>query len=200
MTIKKLLTNGAIVCMFGAVSSLALAIDKIDADDFVEEVSAKGIAEVESAKMALEKSKAADVQAFAKKIISDHTAVNGDLAGIAKRKNLEVSDDAALTARAKQFVLKLRDGQSFDEAYAENQVAAHESTIALFERAAISDDIEIAAFAKKTLPELKNHLQIAKELATKHNDDNRSTSGNVNSRAHSGTHSSAKPIDSRGSN
>jgi putative membrane protein len=150
MTIKKLLTNSALICMFGAASGLALAIDKIDADDFVEEVSAKGIAAVEGATMALEKSRAADVQAFAKKVLSDHTAANRELAAIAKRKNLETSNDAAMTTQAKQFVLELRDGQSFDEAYADNQVAAHESNIALFERAAISNDIELAAYAQKT--------------------------------------------------
>jgi putative membrane protein len=62
------------MCIFGATSSLTFAVDKIDADDFVEEVSAKGVAEVEGAKLALEKSSSPDVQAFAQKMISDHTA------------------------------------------------------------------------------------------------------------------------------
>lgn len=168
MTIKKLLTNGALVCIFGATSSLAFSADKIDADDFVEEVSAKGIAEVEGAKLALEKSKAPDVQAFAQKMMSDHTAANMELAGIARRKNLEVSDEAELTTKAKKFVLEQRDGESFDEAYAKNQVEAHEDTIELFQKAAISDDAEIAAFAKKTLPKLQHHLKMAKALAAAH--------------------------------
>lgn len=168
MTIKKRLTDSALVCIFGAMSSLAIAVDKIDADDFVEEVSAKGIAEVESAKLALEKSKAPDVQAFAQKMISDHTAANKELAGIASRKNLEVSDEAALTTKAKKFVLEQRDSESFDEAYAKNQVEAHEDTIDLFEQAAVSDDAEIAAFANKTLPKLQHHLKMAKALAAAH--------------------------------
>ncbi len=204
MTIKKLLTKSALVCMFGATSTLAFAIDKIDADDFVEEVSAKGIAEVSTAKLALEKSKAADVQAFAQKMISDHTAANMQLAGIAARKNLEVSDEAELTNKAKKFVLEQRDGQSFDEAYANNQVEAHKDTIELFERAAISDDPEIAAFAKQTLPKLKQHLQMANTLAVKYDDDrnsNSSLNSRVNSSAHNSMHSmgnsSVKPLDSR---
>lgn len=171
MTIKKLLTNSALVCVFGATSSLAFAIDKIDADDFVDEVSAKGIAEVESAKLALEKSKAPDVQAFAQKMITDHTSANMELAGIASRKNLEVSDEAELTTKAKKFVLEQRDGESFDEAYANNQVEAHEDTIELFQRAAVSDDAEIATFAKTTLPKLQHHLKMAKELAAAYNDE-----------------------------
>ncbi|WP_231916664.1 DUF4142 domain-containing protein [Rheinheimera sp. SA_1] len=162
---KRVLANGALICLFGAASSLAYAADKIDADDFVEEVSAKGIAEVESAKLAQQKSSSTDIKAFAQTMITDHTAANAELAVIATRKNLEVSDEAEMANKAKKFVLEQRDGESFDKAYAKNQVAAHEDTIELFQRATISDDVEIAAFATKTLPTLQHHLKMAKELA-----------------------------------
>jgi putative membrane protein len=168
MNIKKIFSTSALVCIIGTTSSLALAADKIDADDFVDEVSAKGIAEVESAKLALEKSTSTDVQAFAQKMITDHTSANMELAGIASRKNLEVSDEAELTTKAKKIVLEQRDGESFDEAYAKNQVEAHEDTIELFQRAAVSDDAEIAAFAKQTLPKLQHHLKMAKALVAAH--------------------------------
>lgn len=170
MNMKKLFSTSAVVCIFGAASSLAFAVDKIDAEDFVEEVSAKGIAEVEAAKLALEKSSSTDVKLFAQKIITEHSAANMELAGIVTRKNLDVSDEAELTTKAKKFVLEQRDGESFDEAYANNQVDAHEDTIELFQRAAVSDDAEIAAFAKQTLPKLKAHLATAKELAATHDE------------------------------
>lgn len=166
--IKRILSTGALVAMFGMASSLAFAADKIDADDFVEEVSAKGIAEVESAKMAQQKSTSADIKAFAQTMITDHSAVNAELTMIASQKKLEVSDEAEMANKAKKFVLEMRDGQSFDEAYANNQVKAHEDTIELFQRATISDDAEIAAFATKTLPTLQQHLKMAKELVIAH--------------------------------
>lgn len=168
MNITKILSTGALVCMLGVVSGLAFAADKIDADDFVEQVSASGIAEVEGAKMAQQKSTSADVKAFAKTMITDHSAANTELAGIASRKSLEVSTEAELTSKAKKMVLEQRDGESFDKAYANSQVKAHEDSIALFQRATISDDVEIAAFATKTLPKLQNHLKMAKELAATH--------------------------------
>lgn len=171
MNIKKIFSTSALACMVGATSSLAFAADKIDADDFVDEVSAKGIAEVESAKLALEKSTSTDVQAFAQKMITEHSSANMELAGIASRKNLEVSDEAELTTKAKKFVLEQRDGESFDEAYARNQVEAHEDTIELFQRAVVSDDAEIAAFATQTLPELQHHLTLAKELVAAHDEE-----------------------------
>jgi putative membrane protein len=189
-TIKTLITKGALICVFGATSSLAFALDKIDAEDFVEEASAKGIAEVESAKLALEKSTSADIQAFAKRMISDHTAANRELAGIAARKKLEVEDEAELMNKAKKFILEMRDGESFDEAYANNQVNAHETTIELFKRAAMSDDADIATFAKQTLPKLEQHMTLAKALATAYDDDRNdmsTTNNSIQSRTNTST-------------
>ena len=168
MNIKKILSTGAFVCVFGATSSVTFAANTIDADDFVDEVSAKGIAEIESAKLALEKSSASDVRSFAQKIIADHTSANAKLAAIASQKKLEVATEAELTTKAKKFILEQREGESFDEAYANNQVKAHEETIELFQQALVSEDAEIAAFAKATLPHLQQHLKLAKELAVTH--------------------------------
>lgn len=171
MNIQKLISAATFACVFGAASSFAIAADKIDADDFVDEVSAKGIAEIESAKVALKKSTSTDIQAFAQKMITDHSAANTELAGIAARKNLEVADEAEMMNKAKKFILEQREGESFDEAYANNQVNAHKDTIDLFQRAAVSDDAEIAAFARKMLPKLEHHLKMAQELAAAHDDE-----------------------------
>lgn len=171
MNIKHIFANTTLVCIFGAASSLAFAVDKIDAEDFVEEASAKSIAEVENAKLALQKSTSLDIQNFAQQMITDHSAVNIQLTSIAGQKKLDVSDEAALTTKAKKFILEQRDGDSFDEAYTENQVEAHEDSIELFQRAAMSDDVELAKFAKQTLPKLQHHLTMAKELAAVHDKD-----------------------------
>jgi putative membrane protein len=167
MNIKNIFYTAALVFAFGA-SSLTFAADKIDAADFIDEVSAKNIAEVESAILAIEKSTSTTIKSFAQKMISEHSATNIELAGIAHRKNLKVADDAELMAKAKQFILKQRDGQSFDEAYASNQVELHKTLIELFQRAAISEDQTIAVFAKQTLPRLQEHLTEAKALETAH--------------------------------
>jgi putative membrane protein len=170
MNIKKILYTCALIFTFGA-SGLSFAgdkIDKINADDFIDEVSAKGVAEIESATLALEKSTSTDIKAFAQKMITAHAASNVELAAIASRKNLEVADEAELTAKAKKVILEFRDGQSFDKAYADNQVEIHKSVIELYQRAAVSADVEIATYAKQNLPKLEEHLKKAKELAAAH--------------------------------
>lgn len=145
-------------------ASHAFADNKKDVVDFVEEASAKGIAEIESSRLALEKSSSTEVQKFARKMIDDHTAANGELAAIARGKDLKIADDAALMSKAKKFILTLRDGESFDVAYANNQVVAHEQAIELFRKATNAVDPEVKAFATKTLPKLEHHLLQARQL------------------------------------
>lgn len=156
----------ALLC--ATLSAPLFAADKVDADDFVDEASAGGIAEIEGGKLALEKSTSASVKTFAQQMIDDHGAANRELAVLAREKDLEVATEAELMNKAKALILKLRDGEDFDEAYANNQVVAHEKTIELFKEAAASDDKEIAAFASKTLPKLEHHLQMARDLAASH--------------------------------
>ncbi|WP_346833702.1 DUF4142 domain-containing protein [Pseudomonas abietaniphila] len=143
-----------------------------DNDDFVEDASAKGVAEVEAGKLAQEKGSASDVKSFADMMVKDHTAANSKLKMIADKKNLEVSDSAELVDKAKAMILELRSSKSFDQAYANNQVKAHEATIALFEEEASNGkDADLKAFAAETLPKLKEHLVHAQALAKAHGGD-----------------------------
>lgn len=163
MTPLKLLLSGLGALLL--VLSFSVNAD-VDAEDFVDEASAKGLAEIETGKMALRKGTSQEVKDFAQKMINDHTAANRELAAIAKGKDLDVADDAELMNQAKAFILKQRDGESFDRAYANNQVVAHEQTIELFREAnADLRDPELKAFVQKTLPKLEMHLRMAQDLA-----------------------------------
>ena len=135
----------------------------IDAEDFVETASAKGIAEINAAQLALEDG-TSQVHGFANTLIADHTEANRELEQIARRNNLEVADNATLMDRARAMMLSVRDGESFDEAFIENQINAHEESIELFERAAHSANSDIQAFAAQKLPKLHEHLQMAQQL------------------------------------
>ncbi|MCF4997928.1 DUF4142 domain-containing protein [Pseudomonas syringae] len=144
-------------------------------NDFVDDAAAGGIAEVEAGRLALEKSSSADIKEFANMMITDHSKANDELATIAKANDIEVPDTTTLVKQAKEKLLEMRD-ESFDKAYADNQVKAHEETIALFKKEAstVTDDkakgsAELKAFAQKMLPGLEKHLAKAKELQAAHN-------------------------------
>jgi len=143
-------------------------------NDFVDKAAAGGIAEVETSRLALEKSASTDVKKFANMMITDHSKANHELAALAKKFDIEVPDSTTLTKQAKEKILDMRD-ESFDAAYAGNQVKAHEETIDLFKKEAntVTDDrvkgaTELKGFAQKMLPTLEKHLKMAKKLQAAH--------------------------------
>lgn len=143
--------------------SKALAIG-VDTDDFIQEASAKGIAEIELGKIALQNSSVPEVKAFARKMIEDHSAVNKDLRALASKKNMKVADDAELLAKAKNYMLKQREGESFDASYINNQIDAHKASIKLFKDATSSTDEDVRRLAATSLPKLEQHLRDAEAL------------------------------------
>ncbi|MBU2013404.1 MAG: DUF4142 domain-containing protein [Gammaproteobacteria bacterium] len=162
----KTIFSGAFALLFGVAANLALAAE---GENFVDEASAKGIAEIETAKMALDKGTSEDVKQFAKMMIDDHTKANQELAQLAQAKDLEMSDEATLMDKAKAMILKLRDGENFDEAYANNQVVAHEQTIEMYQDYVEGgENADLKQFAQKALPKLEEHLKQAKDLQAKH--------------------------------
>lgn len=143
-------------------------------NDFVDNAAAGGIAEIETSRLALEKSSSADIKKFANMMITDHSKANDELAALAKKNDIEVPDETTLVKQAKEKILDMRD-ESVDAAYANNQVKAHEDTIKLFEKQAntVTDDkvkgaTDLKGFAQKMLPALEKHLEMAKELQAAH--------------------------------
>lgn len=152
------------VLVAGSISTAMAATS----NSFVDNAAEGGITEIEAGKLALQKSSSADVKTFAQHMVTEHTKANQELATVAKKLDIEVPDDAALTDKAKKAILEMRD-ESFDEAYANNQVAAHEKTVELFKKESTSsDNAELKAFATKTLPTLEAHLKAAKDLQAKY--------------------------------
>jgi predicted outer membrane protein len=80
-----------------------------------------------------------------------------------------VHPTSKLTAKDQALVNRLSglSGDAFDKAYIGAMVKEHETDIAEFEREANSGkDDDFKSFASKTLPTLKEHLQMAKDAAS----------------------------------
>jgi len=151
--------------VLGLASVHALAASS---DDFFEAATEAGIAEVVTGNLAKKKSQNADIKAFAQQMVTDHTQANQKLGDIARKLDISVPDEAALTDKVKKVILEWRE-ESFDKSYINNQVDAHEKAVELFKKeAASSDKAELKAFASDTLPKLEQHLEHAKALQAKH--------------------------------
>lgn len=169
---KAALLRGALLCAFLLPAGPVLAQQfSSQGQHFVGEASAAGMAEIDAAKLALKKSQSADVKTFAQHIIDDHTKANTKLKALAKEHELQLEDEPSLASQAKAKILDVRQ-ESFDAAYANNQVSAHQEAVKLFTDAANNAaDTDIKAFAQETLPVLQQHLEMAQALAKAHPSD-----------------------------
>lgn len=171
MNTIKIMKNGLLAALL-AFTSGAVWAQEMDASEFVNEASAKGIAEIETAKMALETSEDKHIREYADWMIKDHTRVNEQMREISQQKDVEMADDAGLLDQGKAMMLELRDGEDFNEAYMNNQMVAHEQTIELFQRASRELDQEheeLHKLVEQTLPKLQEHHARARQLQERMN-------------------------------
>ena len=132
---------------------------------FVKSAALGGMTEIELAKLAQSKSQDASIKTFAGRMLKDHDALHRELAAIARRKRLDVPTD--LDYEDEQIVKQAaaKSGAQFDAWYARQMITEQQKAIALFQGAAKMQDMELAAFAKKTLPALEEHQKMAIALA-----------------------------------
>ncbi|MGN6482500.1 DUF4142 domain-containing protein [Luteibacter sp.] len=132
---------------------------------FVKAASAAGLAEVNLGNLATQKGESDDVKAFGKTMVSDHTVAGDELKAIASKKSLPVSSEPMpADAKAAELIGK-KSGAAFDQAFKKQMVADHQKAIKLFTtESTTGKDADLKAFATKTLPTLKHHLEMAQKL------------------------------------
>ena len=138
---------------------------------FVKKAALAGMTEVELGKIAISKSQDAKVKQFAERMVSDHGKANDELASIARKKGMAVPTTLDPEHRALVQSLNAKSGAAFDAAYGEHMDADHSKAVALFQGAITGSDPDLAAFAKKTLPTLEQHKEMAESLTTSRSAD-----------------------------
>ena len=124
--------------------------------------------EIEIGKLAQEKSTDADVKAFGKMLVDDHTQAAGDVKKLAARKNISLPDSMTEEARKEYDDLNKKSGLDFDKKFAEMMVKGHEKAIdKMTEAAEEAADEEIRYWATNKIPTLTEHLEHAKSLKEK---------------------------------
>lgn len=136
-----------------------------DAQGFATRAAQGGMAEVELGRLASQKAQNAEVKKFAQMMVQDHTNANTELKSLASKKNITLP--TALDAEHKAVMDKLQglSGAEFDKAYMDAMVEDHEKTVDLFQAQADDGaDADMKAFAAKTLPKVKQHLEMAEKI------------------------------------
>lgn len=129
---------------------------------FVETAAIAGLFEIETSKLALERTQNAQIRAFAEMMVADHTKIAASLKRAASDANGEITIPTALDAEHEAMVKKLTaaTGREFDALYVQMQTTAHQQAVGLFGAfAKDGDQTALKAFAAETLPILQRHLE-----------------------------------------
>jgi len=159
-------------------------------ENFIKDACRGGHMEVEMSKLGVQKAESSEVRQFSQRLIDDHTKAGTELKQLAASKGLTLPDQEKIAGNADDTdrtqvreksdadrsdhkghaeLKKLENlsGADFDRAFIKMAVNDHEKNVKEFEKASQkADDSDVKAFASKTLPTLREHLQQAKTLKT----------------------------------
>jgi putative membrane protein len=141
--------------------SIATAQDKSNdttARYFIIQASIGNLQEIAMGKLGVEKAVRPDVKAFAQRMVDDHGKAQERLMQLIKARGYQIPREATDTP-PENTMLKNTPKDDFDRIYVHMMVPGHRQTVQLFEKyATTGKDPDANAFAKQTLPVLKEHL------------------------------------------
>jgi putative membrane protein len=133
---------------------------------FVEKAAIGDMYEIESSRIALDKASNNAFKELAQRIVDDHTKTSNELKSLARGiQGLRIQEK--MDAKHEKMINELRSAsdQQFAQLYRNQQIAAHNEAVQLFEQYSKNGkNAELKSFAEKTLAALKEHRQMAQSL------------------------------------
>lgn len=134
--------------------------------DFIVTAAEGGMAEVEAGRLAVHKGAHHAVKKFGQRMTNDHAASNKALQQLAASKGIPLPVPFGQKHKALLDRLRGLSGADFDRAYMAAMVDDHDKDFKACQQAAdTAADADIKAFAGTMLPTLKQHLQMARDIA-----------------------------------
>jgi putative membrane protein len=143
------------------------SVAAVDAQDAKFAVAAAngGMAEVELGQLAQQKGVNAKVKDFGGMMVTDHSKANDEMKALAKTKGITLPTAIDADEQKVKDDLSAKSGADFDKAYVSNMIDDHKKDIKEFEDASQNcKDADLKAFAVKTLPTLKMHLDAIQKI------------------------------------
>lgn len=143
-----------------ATSPLAAKDEK-----FVRDAAQGNLREVRIGELARERAGRAEVKDYGRILASEHSRNGADLKALAARKNIQLSEQLDPAHSRGLEELGRLNGPDFDKSFLSEAVREHKKDISEFEDASkTAKDPDVRAFAERTLPTLRTHLERAQAL------------------------------------
>ena len=146
----------------------AATLGSHDTGAFVSNASQSDMYEIEAGKMASTMAKNADVKAFGKMMVTEHTAMTNEMKPLIAAAGK--TPPAKLDERRQGFLdnLNAASAADFDKVYIDQQVAAHKEGLTLMKGYADNgSDPGLKAGAAKAAPKIQAHLDKAQAIQGK---------------------------------
>ena len=162
-----------IATLFGLAATTASAQAPNDAQIAHIVVTANQV-DIDAGKLAEKKGSTAEVKAFGKQMVTDHSGVNKQAVALATKLKVKPEDNPTsqgLKSGGDKNVahLKTLSGAAFDKAYVDNEVTYHQQVLDAIDKVLIpsAKNAELKALIEKVRPAIDAHLQHAKMLQSK---------------------------------
>jgi putative membrane protein len=137
------------------------------APGFLAQASSANQFEIQSSQLALQASQNMAVRNYANVMIADHTQLGQQVAAVAASAHLQ-PPPLGLLPSEQATLDQLRaagTGYTFDQAYQQSQISAHQQAISLMQNYATSGDVPVLRNAASgAIPVMQRHLSMAQAL------------------------------------
>ena len=169
----------------GATAARARADNADDANRFIEKMGHVGAAEIKLGQLAAERAANAEVKQFGRRMIADHQKASAELKQVASKMSVTLPAQPDEKHQELADRLSKLKGAEFDREYMKAMVDGHEEVAKELERhagpaarpgersvgttgdAAAGAGASVSAWASKTLPGVREHLEQARQIQAK---------------------------------
>jgi putative membrane protein len=157
-----LMGAAAIVAGIAPAAETTMPKDQV----FLMEAAASQKAEIALGQMAIERGKNDRVKQFGRRMIEDHQKAGREVKQLASQAALEPAADPPTVHKDKAQHIAQLSGKEFDRTYIGYMLKDHIKDVTEFERGAKElKNARVQQWASATLPVLKEHLKMAKNIA-----------------------------------
>lgn len=139
--------------------------EKLSSQDrsFLMDAAKGNMTEIHLGRIALDRGTTQGVKNFGQRLVTDHTANLNKVQALAGKLGVSLPGDDAKMVNS--MPIASESGTQFDHNFAKLGVEDHQKDIAEFEKEINSGtNPEVKAYARETLPTLREHLQLAEQL------------------------------------
>jgi putative membrane protein len=152
---------------FAQTASTSSPSEQSVTDSYVQKAAASDQFEIQSSRIASQKSGNPDVKTFAQMMIHDHTKSTAKMSAAVKSDGLTPPAAALDPVHDEQLQsLQKASGPAFDRLYMDMQVKGHTQALQLHRSySQFGDDAKLKAVAAEIVPVVSHHLDEAKRIA-----------------------------------